>query len=253
MPNVRVHLDETLMPERVIEMAPERVYHLGTVLRMGSGAALSVFNATDGEFGAVIEDIGKRRCSIRLGAATRAPAPEPDLWLVFSPIKRAPTDFLAGKATELGASALWPVTTARTNAARVGLARLRANAVEAAEQCGRLSVPAVFAPAPLASVLADWPDRRRLYWCDETGGGRPAARVFGEESPAPAAILVGPEGGFDDDERARLRAHRSVIAIDLGRRLMRAETAALAALACRQAIRGDWAADDDADAAAGPR
>ncbi len=243
MSKVRLHLDETLTPEGIVDVGPDRAHYLGAVLRMGRGDALAVFNAADGEFAAVIEEIGKRRCTVRLHARQRMPAPEPDLWLVFAPIKRARIDFLAGKAAELGASALWPVTTARTNVARVSRERLRANAVEAAEQCGRLSVPEVFAPASLETALAGWPDGRRLYWCDETGGGRAAARVFGQGVRGPAAVLVGPEGGFVDQERARLRAHRCVTAIDLGPRLMRAETAAFAALACWQAILGDWAGD----------
>ncbi len=247
MSKVRLHLAETLTQGGVVETGPDRAHYLGAVLRMGSGDALRVFNAVDGEFAAVIEEIGRRRCTIRLHARTRVPAPEPDLWLVFAPIKRARIDFLAGKATELGVSALWPVYTARTNVARVGLERLRANAAEAAAQCGRLSVPEVFAPASLEAVLAGWPDARRLYWCDETGRGRAAARVFDHGAPGPAAVLVGPEGGFAEDERARLRAHRRVAAIDLGPRLMRTETAAFAALACWQALRGDWAGGSAAD------
>ena len=252
MPQVRLHLAETLTSGDIVEVGPDRTHYLGTVLRMGSGDALRVFNAADGEFAAVIETLGKRRCAVRLRALERAPAPEPDLWLVFAPIKRTRIDFLAGKATELGVSALWPVATARTDVARVGLERLRANAAEAAAQCGRLSVPEVFAPASLETVLAGWPDGRRLYWCDETGGGRAAAHAFGQGASGPAAVLVGPEGGFAEDERARLRAHPRVTAIDLGPRLMRAETAAFAALACWQAMLGDWAGAT-AGEASGPR
>ena len=250
MAKVRLHLEETLANGAILEVGPERAHYLNTVLRMGPGKKLAVFNADDGEFEAVIESHAKRRCAVRVGVRCRPPAPEPDVWLVFAPIKRARIDFLAGKATELGASALWPVMTAHTNVERVSLDRLRSNAVEAAEQCGRLSVPEIFRPDRLDSVLADWPDGRHLYWCDESGGGRAATELFAEHRPAPAAILVGPEGGFTQAERARLRSHDGASAIDLGPRLMRAETAAFAALACWQAMLGDWAADDGRPGAA---
>lgn len=243
MAKVRLHLEETLATGETLGIGPERAHYLNTVLRMGAGEPLAVFNGRDGEYGAIIETHGKRRCTVRLGALLRAPVPEPDVWLAFAPIKRARIDFLAGKVTELGASALWPVMTDHTNVDRVSLDRLRSNAIEAAEQCGRLSVPEIFEPTTLDGFLTDWPDGRHLYWCDESGDGRAATALFAEHQPGPAAILIGPEGGFTEAERKGLRSQHFVSAIDLGPRVMRAETAAFAALTCWQAMLGDWAAD----------
>lgn len=240
MSSIRLHMDEPLAAGAVVEAGPRRSHYLATVMRMGAGDPLSVFNPRDGEFQAAVELCDRRRCRLALGRRLRHPAPEPDVRLLFAPIKRAPIDFLARKAAELGASALWPVTTTLTAARRVGLDRMRANAVEAAERCGRLSVPEVLDPAPLDKVLAEWPAGRRLFWCDESGGGRAAAQAFAAAPAGPAAILVGPEGGFSDAERAGLRSHEAASAVDLGPRLMRAETAAFAALACWQAVAGDW-------------
>ncbi len=241
MPAVRLHLDEALAAGVVVDVGPARSHRLGAVLRMGPGDAVIVFNGRDGEFHTVVESAARRRYTLRLGDRLRRPEPESDIWLLFAPIKRGPIDFLVGKATELGAAAVWPVTTTRTTARRVGLGRLRCHAVEAAELCGRTSVPELRPPVPLDRALRGWPADRRLFWCDEGGGGRAAATAF-SEAPARAALLVGPEGGFTEAERTRLRSHPAASAVDLGPRLMRAETAALAALACWQAAAGDWAA-----------
>ena len=248
MSKVRLHLAETLTQGGVVETGPDRAHYLGAVLRMGSGDALRVFNAVDGEFAAVIEEIGRRRCTIRLHARTRVPAPQPDLWLVFAPIKRARIDFLAGKATELGVSALWPVYTARTNvgAGRPGAAarqrRRGGRPVRAAERAGGLRAGlAGGRPGGLARCEAPFTGATRRAAAARPHGCSIMAR------PVRRRFWSVPEGGFAEDERARLRAHRRVAAIDLGPRLMRAETAAFAALACWQALRGDWAGGSAAD------
>ena len=175
-----------------------------------------------------------------------------DLWIAFAPLKRGPTDLLATKAVELGATALVPVTTAHTTAARVRPERMKLLAIEAAEQCGRCDVPEIRETAPLADLLERWPSGRRLVFCDESGHGRPIVDVLSEARDGPAggpwAVLIGPEGGFTEEERARLRSRTFVHAVDLGPRLLRAETAAIAALVCWQAVIGDWRRRDSAPA-----
>jgi 16S rRNA (uracil1498-N3)-methyltransferase len=161
----------------------------------------------------------------------------PDLWLAFAPIKKTPADYLVQKAAELGVRALLPVFTRRTIVTRVNSERMRANAVEAAEQSGRLSVPTVAEPVSFDRLLTDWPKQRRLYFCDEGGEAAPLAAVA---RPGPAAILTGPEGGFDPSERAALRALDFVVPVTLGPRILRADTAALAALAIWQSVAGDF-------------
>jgi 16S rRNA (uracil1498-N3)-methyltransferase len=174
-------------------------------------------------------------------AQRRAPEPGPDVWLIFAPIKRARLDWLVEKATELGAGALVPAITARTQAERVNRDRLRVIATAAAEQSERISLPEIRAEAPLARLLADWPADRRLLLCDESGGGEPmAAALAGVDGAAPAAILIGPEGGFAETELDALGKLSIVTRVGLGPRVLRAETAALAALAVYQAIAGDW-------------
>jgi len=179
-----------------------------------------------------------------VGESTREQEGEPDLWLCFAPVKRARIDYIAEKATELGVSVLQPVVTRHTIVERVNVERLRANAVEAAEQTERLSVPEVRAPIDLTRLLGGWPAGRRLLMCDETGGGPPIADVLAgldaAARAAPWAIVVGPEGGFAETELALLRRIKDVTAVGLGPRILRADTAALAALAVWQALAGDW-------------
>jgi 16S rRNA (uracil1498-N3)-methyltransferase len=170
----------------------------------------------------------------------RSPEPEPDLWLLFAPIKRGRIDWLVEKATELGASALLPVWTTRTQPERLNLERLRAHAIEAAEQSERLSVPELRSPEALGRVLAAWPAERRLIVCDESGAGEPIGAVAARLPVGPMALLVGPEGGFDQTELDALGKLSFVSRVGLGPRVLRAETAALAVLAVYQATAGDW-------------
>ena len=161
----------------------------------------------------------------------------PDLWLAFAPVKKTPSDYLTQKATELGVSLLQPVMTRRTIVSRINQDRMAANAIEAAEQSGRLSVPEIREAVSLEKLLAGWPQERRLYFCDEGGDAQPLAKA---SAPGPAAILTGPEGGFDPAEREKLRALSFVTPVTLGPRILRADTAALAALAIWQSVSGDW-------------
>lgn len=243
---VRLHLEAALAPEARIEPPREASHYLLNVMRMRVGARLHVFNGRDGEWLAEIEQASKREAALRLLERTRAPAAPPDLWLLFAPIKKARTDFIVEKACELGCRRVLPVITERTQSETVRVDRLRAHAVEAAEQCGGVFVPEVAAPEPLATLLDGWPAERALHFCDETRSARPLAEIA---APAPAAILIGPEGGFSPAEAARLRAAPFVRSATLGPRVLRADTAAAAAISIWQTVRGDWAEDHGEGAA----
>ncbi|MGE0408040.1 MAG: 16S rRNA (uracil(1498)-N(3))-methyltransferase [Amphiplicatus sp.] len=248
----RLHLDALLAEGGAVTLDERHAHYLKNVLRRQAGDAVRLFNARDGEYAAVIGALTKKRAEARLHERLRAPEEEPDLWLLFAAVKREAVDRIAEKATELGAASLRPVFTERTNAARVNEARLRLIAVEAAEQCGRLSVPEIARAEDLAAALAAWPQARRLMFCDEAGdapeeewGGRegraaPALAALAKAEPGPWAILIGPEGGFSPAERARLRALPFVTPVTLGPRILRADTAALAALVLWQAALGDF-------------
>ncbi len=249
----RLYLAADLAPGTELRLDPARAHFLRSVLRLKAGARLAAFNARDGEWLARIEGLGKGWCAIRIETLRRAPEPEPDLWLVFAPIKRARIDFLAEKATELGCSVLQPVMTRRTAVTRVNCERLAANACEAAEQCGRLSVPEVREPLDLGALIAGWPAERRLLLCAESGAARPiaeglcevAAEDGGCAAPraapwaAPWAVMTGPEGGYAQSELDALRNLPFVTLVGLGPRVLRSDTAALAALACWQGVLGD--------------
>jgi 16S rRNA (uracil1498-N3)-methyltransferase len=208
--------------------------YLGNVMRLGEGAQLLVFDGSSGEWLARIAEVGKKRMTLSVECQTREPEPMPDVWLAFAPIKRAQTDWLVEKATELGAARLIPVMTQRTVTDRVKLERLEAIAIEAAEQCGRTRLPEIDQPISLKQLLET--QDRAIYFADE-GGGDPAAEAF---KPGPALLLTGPEGGFTEEERALVRAAPNAVPVSLGPRILRAETAALAALAAFMAVAGDW-------------
>ena len=217
-----------------IDLDAGQANYLGNVMRLGEGAELLAFDGSSGEWIARIAEAGKMRMALAVGRRTREPETISDVWLAFAPVKRNQTDWLVEKATELGVARLIPVMTRRTIAERVKLERLEAIAIEAAEQCGRTRLPAIEAPVQLAQLLKQ--GGRQLYFADE-GGGDPAASTF---EPGAATILVGPEGGFTDEERAAIRAVPTAVPISLGPRILRAETAALAALTAYMAVAGDW-------------
>lgn len=219
-----------------VGLDPAQANYLGNVLRLGEGAELLLFDGKSGEWLARIDQVSKKRMTLSVDRRTREPETIPDVWLAFAPVKRSQTDWLVEKATELGAARLLPVTTARTIVDRVKLDRLRSIAIEAAEQCGRTRLPEIDEPQPLARLLDRRDGSRRLYFCDE-GGGRPIASAF---EPGPALLLVGPEGGFTDEERSAIRSAAESVPVSLGPRILRAETAALAALTAYMALAGDW-------------
>jgi 16S rRNA (uracil1498-N3)-methyltransferase len=239
-PAPRLYVDADLTAGNEIVLSPAQSHYLGAVMRRGAGDGLHLFNGRHGEWQAEITALKRKIGAARPVTRTRPQTTEPDLWLLFAPVKRAPVDLMARMATELGVSALWPVITHNTVARRVKLERLRANAMEAAEQCGRLSLPEVFEPAPLDKVLDQWPGDRRLLLCDESGGGTPLAGALNGAEPGPWAVIIGPEGGFAPGEAEALAALPGALRAGLGPRILRAETAVAAALACWQALVGDW-------------
>jgi 16S rRNA (uracil1498-N3)-methyltransferase len=220
-------------------LAREQAHYLVHVLRMAASDPVEVFNSRDGAWTAYLTDVSKKgaalRCEKRLSEAT----PPPDIDYLFAPLKHARLDYMVQKATELGVRRLRPVMTARTIAERVNLDRMKANAVEAAEQCNLVYVPDVLEPQRLSTVLGAWDESRTLIYCDETA---PQSNVLLalQNVKLPAGVLVGPEGGFTEDERRYLRSLPFVVPISLGPRILRADTVAIAALAVVQAVIGDW-------------
>ena len=236
----RLFVTGDLLAGNAVALAPAQAHYVNHVMRLGVGDGVAVFNGRDGEWSACIVETGKGRCSVELADRVRRQRREPDLWLLFSPIKKAALDFVVEKATELGVSRLCPVFTQRTVVGRINADRMRANAIEAAEQCERLSVPDVAEPVHLDRLIAHWPEQRPMLVMDETGTGRPIAEVLETSAAGPCGILVGPEGGFARSELDALRKLASVTLVGLGPRILRADTAAVSALACWQALLGDW-------------
>jgi len=213
-------------------------------LRLKAGHRILVFNGRDGEWSATI-DVSKRAAFLRVGAKTRAQTAPADLRYLFAPLKAARLDYMVQKAVEMGVSRLQPVLTRHGQVARVSASRMRANAIEAAEQCGILSLPEIFQPVALARLLAEHDPARWLVFCDEEAAvANPVAALSAVPPRSPLSVLVGPEGGFADDERAALVKLPNVVRLALGPRVLRADTAAVAALALVQAVLGDWRTDD---------
>jgi 16S rRNA (uracil1498-N3)-methyltransferase len=232
----RLFVRHPLAEATEVELDSAQANYLGNVLRLGEGAQLLVFDGESGEWLAQIARAAKKRMTLSIERATRPPEAVPDLLLAFAPVKRQATDWLVEKATELGAAWLLPVITSRTIVERVKVERLQAIAIEAAEQCRRTRLPAISEPVRLDRFLAGREPTRTLYFADEAGG-EAAAAAF---KPGPAAILIGPEGGFTDEERSAIHAQPNAVPISLGPRILRAETAALAAITIYMALAGDW-------------
>ncbi len=235
----RLFVAAHLAARETVALGKGKSHYLGNVMRIGVGDAIAVFNGRDGEWLARIDRLDKRGGVLFVERRTRRQESEPDLWLAFAPLKKTRTDFLVEKACELGAARILPVFTQRTAVKRLNVDRLRATATEAAEQCERLSVPDVAEPVALDRLLADWPAQRRLLAPVETGDGRPMIEALDETSVA-SGILIGPEGGFSKAELDVLDKLPFVDKVGLGPRILRSETAAVAALTCWQAHVGDW-------------
>lgn len=236
---VRLYVDQPLGPGQPVALEGAQANYLFNVMRLGREDPVLLFNATEGEWLAVVEQAGKRQGIARVAHQTRPFQPPPDLWLVFAPIRKARLDFLVEKAVELGVARLCPVETRHTQAERLRPDKMRAHVIEAAEQCEATYLPEIAPLQPLDRLLAGWPADRPLFWADEGLAGQAGPLVA--ERGAPAAILIGPEGGFSADERAKLAALPFVRPFSLGPRILRAETAAIAALSLYQSRFGDWA------------
>lgn len=235
----RLFVDAALSAAGELRLNDAQAHYLTHVLRLSAGDPVCVFNAQDGEWLSYLTGVAKKTVSIRIEKQVSQAKLPPDIDYVFAPLKHARLDYMVQKATELGARRLRPVITARTIAERVNLDRMRANAIEAAEQCNLVFVPEVLEPQPLTKVLATWDASRTLIYCDEAADqASPLAAL--KSVHVPAAVLVGPEGGFTQEERQSLKRCEFVTPISLGPRIMRADTVAIAAFAVVQACLGDW-------------
>jgi 16S rRNA (uracil1498-N3)-methyltransferase len=242
----RLYLDRPLAAGASIALDAAQANYLGNVLRMTTGDSVLVFNGRDGEWRGTLAPAGKRRLALAVADRTRVQTGALDLHYLFAPLKHARLDYVAQKAVEMGASRLQPVITRHAQVARVNLERMRANAIEAAEQCGILTLPDIGTPLTFERMLAERDPARLLVFCDEDAevkdpiAALAAARDDGRAEPRPLAVLVGPEGGFAEEERAALLALPNAVRLALGPRILRADTAAVAALALVGAVLGDW-------------
>lgn len=237
---IRLFVDASLAAGSSVAATEAQAHYLLHVMRRASSDPVALFNGRDGEWRAAVQMPSKRHVVFEVRDRLRVQDTTPDLWLAFAPVKRI--DTIVEKATELGAAALLPVMTRHTDVSRINFDRMRAISIEAAEQCERLTVPVIQPAQDFAAFLAQWPAARRLLYLDETGAGAPITRVLEEEVTQSCAFLVGPEGGFAQSELDALAQLPSARGVSLGPRILRAETAALAALACWQSLRGDWSA-----------
>ncbi|HWJ71196.1 MAG TPA: 16S rRNA (uracil(1498)-N(3))-methyltransferase [Sphingobium sp.] len=234
----RLFVESALGAGITVPIEGNAAHYLIAVMRVRDGDVVLLFDGVSGEWAATAEQVRKRDLVLRCDRQTRPLEQVPDFWLCAAPIKKARIDLVAEKACELGVARLVPVRTERSVVDKVKDDRLRAHLIEAAEQCGRTALPQLADLATLPALLATWPPERTLFFADETGG-QPMPATFAAH-PGPAALLVGPEGGFTPAERALIRACPQAVAISLGPRILRAETAAIAATACWMALNGDW-------------
>ena len=238
--HIRLFVDQSIVSGAVVELSEKQSHYLANVMRCQKGDILQCFNASDGEFSCRIEVIDKKKTRLKAEENIRRPKAEADIWLLFAPLKKDKTDFVIEKSVELGVSKIVPVITRYTNAEKIKTERFFAQAVEAAEQCGRLSVPVVSEAMEINKLLDSWNSERVLFFLDERRQGASVAEIFALTKGVPAAVLIGPEGGFDEAEAQYLNKCSFVKNVSLGPRILRAETAALSALAIWQSVAGDW-------------
>ena len=242
----RLFVEAALTEGAAVALEREAANYLLNVLRLKAGDEVLLFNGREGEWRARLDPAGRKSARLALVERVRAQTPANDLHYLFAPLKHARLDYMVQKAVEMGASRLCPVTTRHTQAERVNLARMRANAIEAAEQCGILTLPEVAEPRKLDALIRDWTPDRLLVFCDEDADVKDpvaalaAARGGGLTGPLPVSVLVGPEGGFAEEERAALTKLPNIVRLALGPRILRADTAAVAALSLVQGVLGDW-------------
>ncbi|MEO8812874.1 MAG: 16S rRNA (uracil(1498)-N(3))-methyltransferase [Caulobacteraceae bacterium] len=237
---IRLFVAGDLAAGEPVALDAAQAHYLGAVMRLAVGEEIYAFNGRDGEWRARLVDLGRKGGTLEATNRVRGQAPTPDLELIVAVVKRPRLEIVVEKAAELGVRRLRPALTARTNGGRVNLGRLTAIAAEAAEQTGRLDVPEILSPAKLTTILDRWERGRRLMFCDEAGEAAPAWDALAGDAPGPWAILIGPEGGFSAEERARVRALPGALPVSLGPRILRADTAAIVAIALWQSALGDW-------------
>ena len=237
----RLYVSQDLAEGAEVKLDPQQTNYLVNVLRLGAGAPVLLFNGRDGEFSASLSTSSRKAASLAVGPLTRAQEAPPDVDYLFAPLKHARLDYIAQKAVEMGARRLQPVITRHTQVARVNVDRLRANAIEACEQCGVIWVPEVAPVESLTDALGNWPPERLLVFCDEEAEqASPLDALSMTRADGGVGLLIGPEGGFGDDERAAILSAPRVLRLSLGPRILRADTAAVAALALIQTTLGDW-------------
>lgn len=236
----RLYVEAPLKEKETYSCTPNQMHYLVNVLRRGVGDDILLFNGYDGEWLAQIQNITKRTCILSIVDCVRGQSYGPDIEYHFAPLKRARLDYMVQKVTELGVAKLCPVVTRRTNTDKINLNRMRANVIEAAEQCGILHIPEIEPPQKLTHVLQHWQGNRSLIFCDEAAATTSPIEVLNQIPKGPTSVLIGPEGGFDEGERNTLLSMPSVYTISLGPRIMRADTAAVAALSLVNAVLGDW-------------
>lgn len=239
----RLYVRDDLAPGAAVEATREQAHYLANVMRLRDGGQLLLFNGRDGEWLSEIATLSRKAAFLRVLEQTRPQTPPSDLHYCFAPLKQGRLDYMVQKAVEMGAGVLQPVVTQHTQVPKLGLPRLQANVIEAAEQCGILSIPQVREPVKLDRLLADWEAGRTLVFCDEDAPGNNPLEALKGHGRGSIGLLVGPEGGFSDDERKTLRGLPFVLPVPLGPRILRADTAAVAALAVIQAAVGDWRDD----------
>lgn len=236
----RLYVEAPLLDGGTVTLGREQAHYALNVLRLDDKAPILLFNGRDGEWLGRLERSGKRDAVIVLERRTRAQTPAGDVQYLFAPLKQARLDYVVQKAVEMGASLIRPVLTRHTQVSRINRDRMVANVVEAAEQCGILSVPRVDDEIRLEALLDGWDDSRLMVFCDEDAPEADAVEALRRAPAGPLSLIVGPEGGFSEDERTRLLRLPKVLRLSLGPRILRADTAAVAALALVQAVRGDW-------------
>ncbi|MEN8722770.1 MAG: 16S rRNA (uracil(1498)-N(3))-methyltransferase [Alphaproteobacteria bacterium] len=239
-PKIRLYIDLPLREGVAVSLTKDQAHYLGTVMRQSVGDHVLLFNGADGEWAAHLDDLTRKGGTATPIEQTKPQDARPDIWLLFAPIKRARFDMVVEKATELGVARIAPVLTRYAGHDRVKQARMHAIAVEAAEQCGGNSLPVIEEPVKLDALLASWPQDRPLYFCDERRGAQPFQMVLSAHKTNKGALLIGPEGGFSPEEQAMLDDHPTALAVTLGPRILRAETACLSALTIWQTAHGDW-------------
>ena len=237
---IRLYVDHPLGPGQPAPLTQAQAHYLFHVMRAGIGHPVLLFNGRDGEWLAEVANAGKRDPLLLCLSQSRPLTSPPDLWLLFAPLKKSRTDYVVEKAVELGAARIQPVQTRFTNADRLRHDKMVAHAIEAAEQCGATVVPQVGEMVPLPRLLSAWPEDRQLLWCDEALAGASTSLAATAGRGKPWAILIGPEGGFSSEERIRIMSLPSVTSMSLGPRILRADTAAVAALTLWQSALGDW-------------